>query len=198
METPNLNINEQNLSQEFAEKTEFLTIQEFAEAFSISALEKGIGFVVKQRNKTSISLGCKEISCTFIVRARYVIFLSKCVVKQSYPFHSCTSIRVNQRQTGSLKKVIKNSNVTNLTTRQLVTKMKTEYNRQIPYATAWSSIQSAKRSSGILLNNSYRFILSKTSKIRENDDISTYLCDEDGCFKRFFILWNSSKEFFYL
>ncbi|KAF7685599.1 Protein FAR-RED IMPAIRED RESPONSE 1 [Cucumispora dikerogammari] len=196
METPNRNINEQNLSEEFTEKTEFLTIQEFAEAFSISALEKGIGFVVKQRNKTSISLGCKETPCTFIVRARYVIFSSKCVVKQSYPFHSCAAIRGNQRQPGSLKKVIKNSNVTNLTTRQLVTKMRTEYNRQIPYTTAWSSIQSAKRSSGILLNDSYRFIPCITAKIRENADISTYLCDENGCFKRFFILWNSSKEFF--
>ena len=198
MKTSNQNINEENLSEKFSEKTEFLTIQEFAEAFSISALEKGIGFVVKQRNKTSISLGCKETPCTFIVRARYVIFSSKCVVKQSYPFHSCAAIRGNPRQPGSLKKVIKNSNVTNLTTRQLVTKMRTEYNRQIPYTTAWSSIQSAKRSSGILLNDSYRFIPCITAKIRENADISTYLCDEDGCFKRFFILWNSSKEFFYL
>ncbi|KAF7684647.1 hypothetical protein CDIK_4441, partial [Cucumispora dikerogammari] len=100
--------NEQNLSEEFAEKTEFLTIQEFAEAFSISALEKGIGFVVKQRNKDSISLGCKETLCTFIVRARYVIFLSKCVIKQLYLFHSCAAIRGNQIQLSSLKKIIEN------------------------------------------------------------------------------------------
>ncbi|KAF7689112.1 hypothetical protein CDIK_2867, partial [Cucumispora dikerogammari] len=59
-----------------------------------------------------------------------------------------------------------------------------------------SSIQGAKMSSGILLNESYRFIPCITAKIRENDDISTYLCDENGCFKRFFILWNFSKEFF--
>ncbi|KAF7687815.1 hypothetical protein CDIK_2986 [Cucumispora dikerogammari] len=131
-----------------------------------------------------------------MVRARYVIFSSKCVVKQSYPFHSCDAIRGNQRQPGSLKKVIKNSNVTKLTTGQLVTKTRTEYNLQIPYAIAWSSIQGAKRSSGILLNDSYRFILCITAKIRENNDISTYLCDENECFKRFFISWNSSKEFF--
>ncbi|KAF7701668.1 hypothetical protein CDIK_0619 [Cucumispora dikerogammari] len=153
-------------------------------------------FVVKQRNKISISIGCKETSFTFIVRVRYVIFSSKCVVKQTYSFHSCAAIRGNQRQPGSLKKIIKNSNVTNFTTRQLITKMRTEYNRQIPYATAWASIQSAKRSSGILLNDSYRFIPCITAKIRENGDISTYLCDENGCFKQFFILLNSSKEFF--
>ncbi|KAF7699624.1 hypothetical protein CDIK_1114 [Cucumispora dikerogammari] len=74
--------------------------------------------------------------------------------------------------------------------------MRTEYNRQIPYAIAWSSTQGAKRSSGILLYVFYRFIPCITAKIRENDDISTYLCDENGCFKRFFFLWNSSKEFF--
>ncbi|KAF7695765.1 hypothetical protein CDIK_1917 [Cucumispora dikerogammari] len=104
METPNLNINEQNLSEEFAEKTEFLTIQEFSEAFSISALEKAFGFVVKHRNKNSISLGCKETLCIFIVRARYVIFLSKCVIKQTYLFHSFAAIRGNQRQQVLLKK----------------------------------------------------------------------------------------------
>ncbi|KAF7685348.1 hypothetical protein CDIK_3903 [Cucumispora dikerogammari] len=74
--------------------------------------------------------------------------------------------------------------------------MRTEYNRKIPYATACSSIQSAKRSSGILLNDSHRFIPCITAKIQKNGDISTYLCDENRFFKRIFILWNSSKEFF--
>ncbi|KAF7692220.1 hypothetical protein CDIK_2436 [Cucumispora dikerogammari] len=87
--------------------------------------------------------------------------------KKSYPFHSCASIRGNQRQPGSLKKIIKNLNVTNLTTRQIVTKMRTEYNCQIPYATAWSSIQSAKRSSGILLNNSYLLYYAKLQKYKK-------------------------------
>ena len=72
--------------------------------FLLSALEKGIGFVVSQRNKTSITLGCKETGCIFKVIARYMTKQAKCLVKNMHPFHSCIPIIGNQRQPSSLKK----------------------------------------------------------------------------------------------
>ena len=82
-------ISEIKLSEEFPLGMEFLTISEFDEMFSISALNKGIPFIVKNRNKKSITLGCKEPGCSFRVISRYVISTSKCVIKHMHSFHVC-------------------------------------------------------------------------------------------------------------
>jgi hypothetical protein len=55
MENFTRNVNELGLAQEFAKKTQFSSIKEFASLFSISALEKNIKYVVSQRNTKSIS-----------------------------------------------------------------------------------------------------------------------------------------------
>ena len=50
----------EHCAEEFPVKTGFKSIQEFDRLFSISELEKGNNFYVKQRNKTQISLEYKK------------------------------------------------------------------------------------------------------------------------------------------
>ena len=184
MEASIPNMNELALAEEFEVGASFSTVLEFYESFSFSALEKGVGFDVLQRNKTSISIVCKKPECSFKVSARFVNTAAKCIVKQMRPFHSCVVEIGNQSNTGSLKKVIKRLNLTDLTTKSLKSIMRNNYQCEVPYNTAWS----ARISAGTILENSYELLLSLSEKIRNNNDFSEYVCDRYGAFNRFFIM----------
>lgn len=196
MEASIPNMNELALAEEFEVGATFYTVLEFYESFSFSALEKGVGFDVLQRNKTSISIVCKKPECSFKVSARFVNTAAKCIVKQMRPFHSCVVEIGNQSNTGSLKKVIKRLNLTDLTPKSLKSIMRNDYQCEVPYNTAWSAIRAARIFAGTILENSYELLPSLSEKIRNNGDFSEYLCDRNGAFKRFFIMWNASKDFF--
>ena len=197
METNRQNIAEIEIAEEFEIGREFGNIQEFSDAFSISAMQKGIMFFVKQRNKTSITLFCKEPECTFKVIARNKIITSKCTVRHMNPIHSCvgdgTGIR---RQTKSIKRVIKTAGLPGITPQNLMAKFRTEFQCDVLYSTAWSAIKTAKESAEIVLENSYEFLPSLTEKIRARGDIANYECASNGEFRRFFLMWNASIHFF--
>ena len=112
-----------NIAEEFEVNSEFATIEEFVNSFSISALSKEICYIVKQRNKTSVSLGCSQPECTFKVRARYVISAAACLVKHMHPFHSCMSTNVDKIQPCAIGKVIKTLNIDEISSIGLIAKM---------------------------------------------------------------------------
>ena len=96
----------------------------------------------------------------------------------------------------AIGKVIKTLNIDEISSIGLIAKMKTEYQCDVSYKTAWAAIKKVKKSSGMILDNSYQFIPSIVESIRQNGDFSSYQCDANERFERFFMMWNSAKEFF--
>ncbi|KAF7700631.1 hypothetical protein CDIK_0932 [Cucumispora dikerogammari] len=126
MKTNRQNIAEIEIAEKFEIGRKIGNIQEFGDSFLIFEIQKKIVFFVKQKNKNTITLHCKEPECTFKVIAKTMIVASKCTVRQMNPIHSCMGKTGIRRQTKSIKKLIKTFGLQRITSQNLISKFRTE------------------------------------------------------------------------
>jgi len=188
--------NEMKLADNFPKGSDFVSIADFKELFVKSALANSVAFRVAQRNKTSITLKCKNINCIFKVIARYCYISTKCIIRQMTPHHSCDLDAHPMKQKCNLSTITQSSQIEGLKPRSLMTKIKHEYGITVPYNTAWSAIQSIRKKEGLILEKSYSYIPSLVELIKANGDFSYYSQSSENRFQRFFISWEASKNFF--
>ena len=60
-----LHAQSEQLKLEFEVGSKFTSIQEFVDLFTKTSVLKSIYFIVKQRNKKTVSLCCKNTLCSF-------------------------------------------------------------------------------------------------------------------------------------